>query len=64
MAAALRRILGSIEPNVPVTVQIWSDSLAGGLFPALAATVVLGVMRLLAAMLAVTGIFGMAAYRT
>jgi predicted permease len=36
---------------------------AGGeLFPARAATVALGVMGLLAAMLAVTGIFGMAAY--
>ncbi len=32
------------------------------LFPARAATVALGVMGLLAAMLAVTGIFGMAAY--
>ncbi len=32
------------------------------MFPARAATVALGVMGLLAAMLAVTGIFGMAAY--
>ncbi len=62
MAAALRRALSSIEPNVPITVQSWSDSLAGELFPAQAATVALGVMGLLAAMLAVTGIFGMAAY--
>ncbi len=36
----------------------WRDVL----FPARAATVALGVMGLLAAMLAVTGIFGMAAY--
>ena len=36
--------------------------LADELFPARAATVALGVMGLLAAMLAVTGIFGMAAY--
>ncbi len=36
----------------------WTDEL----FPARAATVALGVMGLLAAMLAVTGIFGMAAY--
>ena len=40
----------------------WSDALDGELFPARAATVALGVMGLLAAMLAVTGIFGMAAY--
>jgi len=62
MAAALERTLSGIEPNVPITVQSWSDSLAGELFPARAATVALGVMGLLAAMLAVTGIFGMAAY--
>jgi predicted permease len=63
MAAALQRTLSSIEPNVPITVQSWSDTLGYYvLFPAQAATVALGVMGLLAAMLAVTGIFGMAAY--
>jgi ABC-type antimicrobial peptide transport system permease subunit len=45
-----------------MTVQSWPDSLAGELFPARAATVSLGIMGLLAAMLALTGIFGMAAY--
>ena len=62
MAAALKRTLSGIEPNVPITVHSWSDALEGELFPARAATVALGVMGLLAAMLAVTGIFGMAAY--
>jgi predicted permease len=62
MAAALERTLSGIAPNVPITVQSWSDTLAGELFPARAATVALGVMGLLAAMLAVTGIFGMGAY--
>jgi ABC-type antimicrobial peptide transport system permease subunit len=62
MAAALERTLSGIAPNVPVTVQSWSDTLDGELLPARAATVALGVMGLLAAMLAVTGIFGMAAY--
>jgi predicted permease len=62
MAAALERTLSGIDPNVPITVQSWSDTLDGELFPARAATVALGVMGLLAAMLAVTGIFGMAAY--
>ena len=62
MAAALERTLSGIEPNVPITVQSWPDALADELFPARAATVALGVMGLLAAMLAVTGIFGMAAY--
>jgi predicted permease len=62
MTAALQRTLGSIAPDVPIAVQNWSDTLQGELFPARAATVALGVMGLLAAMLAVTGIFGMAAY--
>ncbi len=62
MAAALQRTLSGIEPNAPITVQSWSDALEYELFPARAATAALGVMGLLAAMLAVTGIFGMAAY--
>jgi len=62
MAAALQRTLSGIEPNVPITLQSWPDALRDVLFPARAATVALGVMGLLAAMLAVTGIFGMAAY--
>ncbi|HEX4807827.1 MAG TPA: ABC transporter permease [Bryobacteraceae bacterium] len=62
MAAALERGLSAIAPNVPITVQNWSDTLDAELFPARAATASLGVMGLLAAMLAVTGIFGMAAY--
>jgi MacB-like periplasmic core domain/FtsX-like permease family len=62
MAAALRRTLSGFEPNAQVSVQNMSDDLDGELFPARAATAALGVMGLLAAMLAVTGIFGMAAY--
>ncbi len=62
MAAALERKLSAIAPNVPITVQNWSDTVDSELFPSRAATAALGVMGLLAAMLAVTGIFGMAAY--
>jgi predicted permease len=62
MAAALERTLSSLEPNAQITVQSWRDAIGAALFPARAATVALGVMGLLAAMLAVTGIFGMAAY--
>jgi predicted permease len=61
-AAALARTLSVIQPNVPITVESWPDVLAGELLPARAATVALGVMGLLAAMLAATGTFGMAAY--
>ncbi|HXE10643.1 MAG TPA: ABC transporter permease [Bryobacteraceae bacterium] len=62
MAAALEHALSAMAPNAPITVQNWSDSLDDQLFPARAATAALGIMGLLAAMLAVTGIFGMAAY--
>lgn len=62
IALALQHALSGIEPNSPISIESWPDALSGVLFPARAATVALGVMGLLAAMLAVTGIFGMAAY--
>jgi predicted permease len=62
MAPELERILSAMEPNAPITVQSWPDAMAGALFAPRAVTLTLGVMGLLAAMLAVTGIFGMAAY--
>jgi len=62
MAATLEGTLSGLEPNAQIKVQGWPDAIGGMLFPARAATVSLGVMGLLSAMLAVTGIFGMAAY--
>jgi ABC-type antimicrobial peptide transport system permease subunit len=62
MAAALQRTLTAIAPTAPITIRTWEDALSNVLFPARAATAALGIMGLLAAMLAVTGIFGMAAY--
>jgi hypothetical protein len=63
MAAALERTLNGILPNVPIKLQSWPDALEEGeLFPARAAAVALGIMGLLAAMLTITGIAGMAAY--
>jgi predicted permease len=62
MVAALEGMLSALAPNVSVTVRSWSDSVDDQLFPARVATTALGVMGLLAAMLAITGIFGMAAY--
>jgi predicted permease len=62
MAAALKRTLTALEPNAQVAVQSWPDAIADTFFPAQAAAVALGIMALLASMLAVTGIFGMAAY--
>ncbi|MBV9294663.1 MAG: ABC transporter permease [Acidobacteriaceae bacterium] len=61
-AAALNHMFGKVAPDLPFTIQSWQDGLALVLFPARAATVTLGVMGLFAAVLAITGVFGMAAY--
>lgn len=62
LAPTLAGVLAGIDPNVPFVIQSWPTALAPVLFPARVATVALGLMGMLAAMLAVTGIFGMAAY--
>ena len=62
IAPAIERVLHALEPDALITVESWPDKISYVLFPARSATVVLGVMGGLAAMLAVTGIFGMAAY--
>ena len=55
-------MLTGIDSSLPFTINPWSDALGLVLFPARAATAALGVMGLLAAMLAITGVFGMSAY--
>jgi ABC-type antimicrobial peptide transport system permease subunit len=55
-------MMNAVDPNIPVTIRTWPDALDLALFPARAATGALAILGLLAAMLAVTGIFGMAAY--
>jgi hypothetical protein len=64
LAPTLERTLRSLEPNAIITVQSWDDVLNGvnALFPARASTAAMSIVGLLAAMLAVTGIFGMATY--
>lgn len=59
---ALEGILTAIDPDLPFSLRTWPDALGVVLFPARVATAALGVMGALAAMLAVTGVFGMAAY--
>jgi ABC-type antimicrobial peptide transport system permease subunit len=62
VARALSLTLANADPDLPFTVRSWTDELGVMYFPARVATASLGVMGALAAMLAVTGIFGMAAY--
>jgi len=62
MAPKIARVLGQIDPSLPFAIHSWTDGLALVLFPARVATACLGVMGLLAAMLSVTGVFGLAMY--
>jgi predicted permease len=62
IASALNSMMAKIDPSLPVTIQSWPEALALPLFPARVATVALGILGLLAAMLAATGVFGMASY--
>jgi predicted permease len=62
LAPLLDRTLSDIDRNLPLTLHSWPDALDLAFFPARAATAALGIMGLLAAMLAVTGTFGVATY--
>jgi predicted permease len=62
LAAAIEHTLLGFEPNALLTVRSWPETMEVALFPGRAATVAIGIMALLAAVVAVTGIFGMAAY--
>jgi ABC-type antimicrobial peptide transport system permease subunit len=62
LAPALERALHTLDPGLPFTINTWTKELDTALFAPRAASMALGVLGGLGAMLAVTGIFGMAAY--
>jgi predicted permease len=62
LGPAIRNTLLQLDAGLPVNVETRYDEMATALFPAQMATMTLGVIGVMAAMLAVTGIFGMAAY--
>ena len=63
LSAAIRRQIRDLDRTLPAIVMTWQQDLEGGaLFPARLASVSLGIMGFLGSVLAVTGIFGMAAY--
>jgi predicted permease len=62
IAAALQGSMRNLDPGLPLEIRTWNSELDSALFAARVATVSLGVLGLLGAMLAITGIFGMAAY--
>lgn len=62
IAPAITSALHQLDPGLPVNVETRYDEMATSLFPAQMATLSLGIMGGMGAMLAITGIFGMAAY--
>ncbi len=62
LAAAIRTTVRGLDAGLPVNIQTRYEELDGKLFAARMATVSLGVLGVMGAMLSVTGIFGMAAY--
>ena len=62
LATAIRNKLRGMDAGLPVFIQTWTQGLDIALFPSRVATVALGVLGLMGAMLSLTGIFGMAAY--
>jgi predicted permease len=62
LAAAIRSTLRKLDSGVPPYIETWNSQRDLALFPSRVATVSLGVLGVLGAMLSITGIFGMAAY--
>lgn len=62
IGAAIRSTMQVVAPAVPVMLETRLDEIGGALFPPEVATAALGVLGGMGALLAVTGIFGMAAY--
>jgi predicted permease len=62
LAAAIRTALRGVDTGLPVFIETWNQQLNLALFPSRVATVSLGVLGGMGAILAITGIFGMAAY--
>jgi ABC-type antimicrobial peptide transport system permease subunit len=59
---AIRNTLRGLDAGLPVYIQTWTKEMDHPLFAARMATLSLGVLGIMGAMLTVTGIFGMAAY--
>ena len=62
MPEALESSLRGLDEGLPFTIRTWNKELDGALFASRVTTVSLGILGGLGAMLAVTGIFGMASY--
>jgi predicted permease len=62
LAAAIRGKLRELDAGLPSFIQTWGEEMNGAMFASRMATITLGVLGVIGAMLSITGIFGMAAY--
>jgi predicted permease len=62
LAAAIKSRLRGLDAGLPSFIQTWNEAMNGALFGPRVATMSLGVLGVMGAMLSITGIFGMAAY--
>jgi len=62
LASAVRTKLHELDAGMPLDILMWNRELDFSMFPARMASLSLGVLGAMGAMLSITGIFGMAAY--
>jgi predicted lysophospholipase L1 biosynthesis ABC-type transport system permease subunit len=62
LSAEIRQALHKADPGIPVQTETRYDEMATVLFGPKMATIALGVLGVIGAMLSITGIFGLAAY--
>ena len=62
LAAAMRGALRNLDPGLPAYVETWDQELDLALLPARMATMSLGMLGVMGAVLSITGIFGVAAH--
>jgi predicted permease len=62
LVSAIKNKVADLDRGLPFTIRTWNQELESALFPSRMATLSLGVLGAMGAMLSVTGIFGLAAY--
>jgi ABC-type antimicrobial peptide transport system permease subunit len=62
LAPAIRNTLRDLDSGLPVYIQTWTKEMDHPLFVARMATLSLGLLGVMDAMLSITGVFEMAAY--
>jgi predicted permease len=62
LGTPIKNAVTQLDAGLPFTIRTWNQELESALFPSRMATLSLGVLGAMGAMLSITGIFGMAAY--